>query len=31
MRERALSLGGTLDVQGMLGKGTTVELSLPLG
>jgi two-component system, NarL family, sensor histidine kinase UhpB len=31
MRERALSLGGTLDVHGILGKGTTVELTLPLG
>jgi signal transduction histidine kinase/CheY-like chemotaxis protein len=30
MRERALSLGGTLEVLGEPGRGTKVELSLPL-
>ncbi|MBI4267242.1 MAG: PAS domain S-box protein [Chloroflexi bacterium] len=31
MRERALSLGGTIEIFNNRGKGTTVKLSLPLG
>lgn len=30
MRERAQSLGGTLDVQSQLGKGTTVQVVVPV-
>jgi signal transduction histidine kinase len=30
MRERALSLGGTVQIRGESGKGTTVTLRVPL-
>lgn len=30
MRERALMFGGTVDIQGVPGRGTTVTLSIPL-
>jgi PAS domain S-box-containing protein len=30
MRERAHSLGGTIDIQGAPGRGTTISVSLPL-
>jgi signal transduction histidine kinase len=29
MRERAMSIGATLEIKGLQGKGTTVTLSLP--
>jgi signal transduction histidine kinase len=31
MRERALSLGGTLAIDSVPGQGTTVRLTLPAG
>ena len=30
MRERAHSLGGTVDIQGTPGHGTTISVALPL-